>query len=110
MIFPQTVNFFADDTSLFPSVNNVHTSPTILSQDLNATNNWAFQWKVIFHTNLSKQVQELIFSRKIKKLLHPIFLFNIIPLSNSLFQKHLGLPLDIKLNFSKHIKSITKKS
>ena len=26
-----------------------------------------------------------------------------------MFQKHLGLTLDIKLNFSKHVKSITKK-
>ena len=50
-----------------------------------------------------------MFSRKIKKLLHPTVLFNNIPLSNSLFQKHLGLTLDITLNFSKHIKSITKK-
>ena len=30
-------------------------------------------------------------------------------MSNGLFQKHLGLTLDIKLNFSEHIKSITKK-
>ena len=34
---------------------------------------------------------------------------NNIPLSNSSFQKHLGLTLDIKLNFSEHIKSIAKK-
>ena len=43
------------------------------------------------------------------KLLHPTFLFNNIPLSNNLFEKNLGLTLDIKLNFSEHIKSITKK-
>ena len=40
---------------------------------------------------------------------HPTLLFSNIPLSNSLFQKHLGLTLDIKLNFSEHIKSITRK-
>ena len=34
---------FADDTSLFSVVNNIHTSATTLSQDLNATTNWAFQ-------------------------------------------------------------------
>ena len=62
-----------------------------------------------FNPDLSKQAQEVIFSRKIKKLLHPTLLFNNIPLNNSLFQKHLGLTLDIKLNFSEHIKSITKK-
>ena len=64
---------------------------------------------MIFNPNLSKQTQEVIFSRKIKKLLHPTLLFNNIPLSNSLFRNHLGLTLDIMLNFSEHIKSITKK-
>ena len=64
---------------------------------------------MIFNPDLSKQVQEVIFSRKIKKLLHPTLLFNNIPLSCSLFQKHLVLTLDIKVNFSKLIKSITKK-
>ena len=68
---------------------------------------------MIFNPDLSKQAQEVIFSRKIKKLLHPTLLFNNIPLSNNLFQKHLGLTLviklDIKLNFSEHIKSITRK-
>ena len=32
---------FADDTSLFSVVNNIHTSATTLSQDLNAITNWA---------------------------------------------------------------------
>ena len=64
---------------------------------------------MIFNPDLSKQAQEVILSRKVKKLLHPTLLFNNIPLSNSLFQKHLGLTLDIKLNFSEHIKSITRK-
>ena len=100
---------FADDTSLFSVANNIHTSATTLSQDLKAITNWAFQWKMIFNPALSKQAQEVIFSRKIKKLLHPTLLFNNIPLNNSLFQKHLGLTLDIKLNFPEHIKSITKK-
>ena len=100
---------FADDTSLFSVVNNIHTSAATLSQDLNGITNWAFQWKMIFNPDLSKQAQEVIFSRKIKKLLHPTLLFNNIPLSNSLFQKHHVLTLDVKLNFSEHIKSIAKK-
>ena len=52
---------------------------------------------MIFNPDLSKQAQEVIFSRKIKKL------------NNFFFQKHLGLTLDIKLNFLEHIKGITKK-
>ena len=56
---------------------------------------------MIFNPDLTKQAQEVIFSRKNKKLLHPTLLFNNITLSNSLFQKQLGLTLDRKLNFSK---------
>ena len=62
-----------------------------------------------FSHDLSKQAQKVLFSRKIKKLLHPTLFYNNIPLSNSLFQKHLGLTSDTKLNFSEHRKSITKK-
>ena len=64
---------------------------------------------MIFNPDLSKQAEEVIFSVKIKKLLHPTFLFNNIPLNSSLFQKHLGLTLDKKLNFSEYIKNITQK-
>ena len=64
---------------------------------------------MIFNPDLSKQAQEVIFSRKIKILLHPTLLFINIPLSNRLFQKHLRLTLNIKLSFSEYIKSITKK-
>ena len=90
-------------------VSNIHTCATTLSQDLDSVTNWDFHWKIIFNPDLNKQVQEVIFSRKIKKLLHPTLLFNNIPLSNSLFQKHLDLTLDINLIFSEHIKRITKK-
>ena len=77
---------FANDTSFFSVVNNIDTGATTLSQDLNAITNWTFQWKMTFNPDLSKQAQGVMFSRKIKKLLHLTLLFNNIPLSNSLFQ------------------------
>ena len=80
---------FADDTSLFSVVNNIHTSATTLSQDLKAITKWAFQWKMIFNPDLSKQAQEVIFSRKMKKLLHPTLLFNNIPLTTVYFRNSL---------------------
>ena len=98
-----------DVTSLFSVVNNIRTNATTLGQDLSPITNWCFLWKMIFKPDLSKQMQEVIFSRKIKKMFHPTLLVNNIPLSNNLFQKHLGLTLDVKLNFSKHVKSITNK-
>ena len=100
---------FADDTSLFSVVNDIQSSAATLHNDLSVISNWAFQKKMIFNPDLTKQAQEVIFSRKTKKLLHPCLSFNDIPLKNSISQKHLGLTLDVKLNFVEHIKNITQK-
>ena len=105
----QITIFFANDTSFFLGVNDTQTIATNLSNDLTSIGNWTFQWIMIFNPNLTKQAQEVIFRRKIKKLLHPTLLFNNIPLNNSMFQKYLGLTLNIKLNFSEHIKYTTQK-
>ena len=64
---------------------------------------------MILNPDLTNHVQDVIFGRKTKKLLHPCLSFNDISLKNSLSQKHLGLTLDVKLNFVEHIKNITQK-
>ena len=46
---------------------------------------------MIFNPDLSKQVQEVIFSRKTNKISHPTTAFNTVPVACTLFQKHLGL-------------------
>ena len=45
---------------------------------------------VIFNPDLTKQVQEVIFGGKTKKVLHPCLLFNKISLKNSISQSILG--------------------
>ena len=89
---------FANNTSFFTAA---------LCNGLTVVSNWAFQWKMIFNPDLTRQ--EVIFCRKTKKLVHPCLSFNDIPSKNSISQKHLGLALDIKLNFIEHIKYITQK-
>ena len=76
---------------------------------LTVVSNRVFQWKVVFDLDFTKQVHEMEFSRKTKKLLCPSLSFNNIPLKNSIFQKHLELTLDAKLNFAEHMKNITQK-
>ena len=34
-------------------------------------NHWAFQWKISFNPDPSKQAQEVIFSRNLQKLVYP---------------------------------------
>ena len=58
---------FADDTSLFSVVHDVNTSAKELNDDLKKVNDWAFQWKMSFNPDPSKQHPEVIFSRKSKR-------------------------------------------
>ena len=59
--------------------------------------------------NLSRQVQEVIFSRKTVNVSHPSITFNTVPVARIACQKHLGLYLDEKLNFQDYINAKTLK-
>ena len=71
--------------------------------------NWAFQWKMNFNPDPTKQAQEVIFIRKTKKLPHPSLVFNNTNVTQSMYQKHLGIILDSKLTFENHINMVTTK-
>ena len=62
---------FVDDTSLFSVTGNNNLSAQYLNEDLNKINHWAFQWKMSFNPDPSKQAQKVIFSRKLQKLAYP---------------------------------------
>ena len=88
------VKLLADNTSLFSVIHNVDTSANELNNDLYQINKWAFQWKMSFNPDPSKQAQEIIFSGKTKKISHPLLRFNNSNVLQTAYQKHLGLFLD----------------
>ena len=100
---------FADGTPLFSVVRDINTSATHLDNDLRKISNLAFQWKMSFNPDSSKQAQEVIFSCKHQKISHPSIYFNNNPIESVSSQKHLGMILDTKLNFQEHIKNILTK-
>ena len=95
---------FADDTSLFSTVYNPYKSAKLLNDDLLKISDWAYKWKMLFNPDVTKQAQEVIFSRKSKKTDHPVVYFNNAPVAKASCQKHLGMHLDEKLSFNTHIK------
>ena len=97
---------FADDTSLFSVVRDIAASTEKLNKDLRNIGKWAYRWKMIFNPDLTKQAQEVIFSRKLNKLVPP---FNNSQVSQTKTQKHLDLILDNKLNFNEHLKDVLDK-
>ena len=63
-----------------------------------------------FNPDPTKQAQELIFSRNVQMTNHPPLFFNENVVPKTTLQKHLGMFLDSKLNFSEHLKTIFQKT
>ena len=97
------VKLFADYTSLFSVVHNIHSSASNLNKDLKTINEWAFQWKISFNPDPNKQSKEVIFTRKSKNMGHPPLIFNKSKVFQSTTQKHLGLILDNRLSFKEYL-------
>ena len=56
-----------------------------------------------FNPDKNKQAQEVVFSLKQSKSKHSQVLFNKTPATYSSSQRHLGIILDEKINFTNHI-------
>ena len=81
------------------------TSSAVLNNDLLKINNWAYQRKMSFNLDHSKQALEVLFSRKIKKPSHPDSISNNNQVIQTLCQQHLGMFLDHKLILNLNFKN-----
>ena len=85
---------FPDDNSLFVTVHIINKATNDLNNDLTKIVKWAFQWKINFNTDISKQAHEAIFSYKRFTASHPLLTFNNIPVVKTNSQKYVGMQLD----------------
>ena len=69
----------------------------------------AYHWKMSFNPDPSKQVKEVIFSRKANQEYHLTLIFDINNVSETNSRKHLGVVLDNRLSFEDHLKIILNK-
>ena len=76
-----TNKLFVDDTSIYYIVNDIYVSEHILNRDLKKISLWIYQWKISFNSDVSKQAQEAVFSKKFKNYSIQL-LYLIIFLSN----------------------------
>jgi len=81
-------------------------------RDLEKITKWAYQWKMKFNPDITKQAIEVIFSCKYAKTkpVHPPLFFNDIPVARQASTKHIGLTLDERLSFTEHIKEAIEKA
>ena len=104
------MKLFADDTSLFSIVYDSNISAYELNNDIQKISEWAYKWKMLFNTDLNKQAQEVIFSRKLNKSSHLKIFFNNAPVFYANWQKKLRIYLDETPNFNLHIKEKMSKA
>ena len=100
---------FADDASLFSVAHDLNTSASDINNDLKLISDCAFQWKMSFNPDPSKQAQEIIFSRKKMKSSHPSVYFNNIPVNSTSVHKQLRMLLDDKLSYEHRLKFVLNK-
>ena len=88
---------------LFSIVEDPAISANNLNHDLDIIQQWAYQWKMEFNPDPTKQATDVLFSCKKSSPKHPQLIFNGIAVAKVNDQKHLGLILDSRLSFGKHI-------
>ena len=72
-------------------VRDVTQSTNELNDDLEKISSWAYQWKMSFNHDKSKQAQEVIFFRKTQRVIHSLMIVNNMLVVSSSCQKHLGI-------------------
>ena len=97
------VRLFADDTSLFTTVYDESVAADQLNRDLKTISDWAYQWKMQFNADKTKQAVQVIFSQKQIEPAPPPkkkkIYFNDTEVTMKDEQTHLGLTLDSGLTF-----------
>ena len=94
----------ADDTSLFTIVYDENIAAEQLNNDLKIISESAYQWKMQFNPDKSKQAVQVIFSQKRIKPTHPALCFDENQVVIKKEQKHLGLNFDSGLTFHSHLR------
>ncbi len=94
------IRLFADDTSLFHSITDSHTTELLLNQDLQKISDWATQWLMIFNV-LKNEVMTLSLRRN--RPPQPPLFFNGTPLKEVTEHTHLGLTLSSNMSWKSHV-------
>ena len=91
--FETNGKIFADDTSLFQIVLDQIQSASKLNRDLQRISDLAYQWKMSFNPDPSKQAVEIHFSKNLAPIDPPALNFNGTNVQVCESHKHLGARL-----------------
>ena len=94
------IRLFADDTSLYITVDNPSSSAALLNTYLKTIHSWSQKWLVSFNP---AKTESMIFSRKQSKIAHPPIYMNNIAINQVQTHTHLGLTFSADAKWTTHI-------
>ena len=97
------IRLFADDTTLFITVDDPDIAAEQLNNDMDSIKSWADQWLVNFNPGKTKAM-----TLSNKNVQHPPLFFDNSELNNVSQHKHLGLTLTSTLSWSIHVNEIVQ--
>ena len=100
------IHFLADDTSVFLEGDNLNTLSTVINEELSKLSIWLGSNKLTLNTDKSHYV---IFHRARLKETKIVINLSNISLQHVSFTKFLGVIIDEKLSFTRHISYIKNK-
>ena len=106
-IVRSNIKMFADDTSLYLTIDNPVTAARTLNMDLSDIDQWSKDWLVTFN---ALKTDSMLISRKNNPPNHPPILFQGHTLQDVAQHKHLGVTLRSDLRWTDHILDISNKS
>ena len=106
-IVRSNIKMFADDTSLYLTIDNPVTAAQTMNMDLSKIDQWSKDWLVTFN---ALKTDSMLISRKSNPPSHPPILFQGHILQDVAHHKHLGVTIRSDLRWSDHITDISNKS
>ena len=100
-----TVKLFADDTSMYLSLDNTEQRTMLLNSDISKITEWSRKWKVTFNPSKTK-LMTISNRRQINTL--PLYFDDQI-LTETPMHKHLGVILQNNCKWDNHIDSVVAK-
>ena len=84
-----TAKLFADDTFIYSAIHDISLSLLQLNDNLIKIWNWAYQWKMSFNPEVTKQAQEIFFSCKSQKVTYLTVYNSITPLWHKVLARYI---------------------
>ena len=97
------IRLYADDTTLYITVDNPDSAAASLNEDLENMSLWANKWLITFSPRKTKS---MTLSLKLNKPVHPPLIMGEVQLEEVKSFKHLGLTLQNDLLWESHINNI----